>query len=310
MKNDQFKIAVSSLSFSKNEKLRTRLSSISDNIQFNETGSILNEAQLIEFVKDIDILILGTEKLTEKVLSKASRLKLISKYGVGLDNIDFDACEKLGIEVRHRQGVNKLAVAEMTLGFMLSLCRNLYKSSVDLKQGRWLKNGGTQLSGKTVGIIGVGHIGKEVVRLLQPFGCRILVNDIVEQGDYYNANELTYVDKDTLFSESDIVTIHTDLNKETRFMIDSSVFDKMKTSAFFINTARGELVLQLDLKTALLNNIISGAAVDVYETEPVSDLDLLSLSNFYCTPHIGGNSIEAVQSMGKAAIDNLVEFLN
>ena len=302
------KVAVASVSFSKNQILRKSLMSITTNVVFNETNQLLQGKLLLDLIGDADIVIAGTEQYSAEILSKCPNLNVISKYGVGLDNIDFDACDQFNIQVRSKQGVNKLSVAEMTLGFMLSLTRNLYKSSITLKAGSWVKNGGFQLSGKTIGIIGVGHIGKELVRLLEPFNCRILVNDIIDQSNYYQENNLESVSKEQLLQDSDVVTIHTDLTAQSKYMMNKTYFKLMKETAYFINTARGDLVVQSDLKAALLNETIAGAAVDVYDVEPINDMQLIQLPNFYCTPHIGGNASEAVLAMGNAAINEIKTY--
>ena len=172
----------------------------------------------------------------------------------------------------------------------------------------WQKKGGHQLSGKKVGIIGVGHIGKDIVELLQPFDCVIYVNDIINQDQYYNRMGLLKASKNRIFKECDLVTIHTPLTPKTRYMVRLNTLEMMKKSAFLINTARGAIVEEQDLKHALKNNIIAGAAIDVYETEPPRDEEFLRLPNLICTPHIGGNALEAVRSMGIHAIKNLTGF--
>jgi D-3-phosphoglycerate dehydrogenase len=199
-------------------------------------------------------------------------------------------------------------VAEMTLGYMLMLCRNLYVTSNQLKSGTWNKSGGFQLSGKTVGIIGVGYIGKEVIRLLKPFNCKILVNDILNQDDYYGEHSLIECSKETIYKDADVITIHTPYDESTNDLINMEVFRMMKKNAFIINSARGGIINENDLKYALQNNLIAGAAIDAYNEEPPSDKELLSLSNLICTPHIGGNAQEAVEAMGMSAIKHLVEF--
>ena len=167
-----------------------------------------------------------------------------------------------------------------------------------------------ELSGKTVGIIGVGNIGREVIRLLEPFECRILVNDILDQDEYCRIHGALSVTKECLFSESDIVSIHTPLTESTRHMVNKSSLSLMKKSAILINTARGPIVNESDLKAALVSGTLRGAGVDVYEEEPSHDLSLLQLPNLFCTPHIGGNSIEAVHAMGVSAIEGLKEFFS
>ena len=198
----------------------------------------------------------------------------------------------------------------MTLGFMLSLSRNLYLTSNLLKNGIWNKDGGAQLTGKKVGIIGVGNIGKDLIRLLKPFKCEILVNDIVDQSKYYHDNNLNEVSKKYIFKNSDFITVHTPLNKTTKNIINKKSLSTMKSNSFVINTARAGIINQEDLKWALKSNIIAGAAIDVYDNEPPLDKDLLSLSNLMNTPHIGGNSKEAVEAMGISAIDNILSWIN
>ncbi len=300
------KVGVTTVAFSKNEELRKELLSSFPASVFNEKLQRFTQEELILFLSEVDVAIVGLDQINEEVLSKTPRLKAISKYGVGLNNIDFEACKKYGVKVLHTQGVNRRSVAEQALGKMLTLARNIYITSNDLKRGVWNKDGGVQLTGKTVGIIGVGHIGKDLISLLKPFGCKILVNDIIDQKEYYQQNGLIEVDKETLYKESDFITIHTPFTDETKGLINSKVFQQMKMSAFLINTARGELVKQNDLKKALQDGIIAGAAIDVYEEgEPPKDTELLELPNLICTPHIGGNSKEAVIAMGVSAIENI-----
>ena len=302
------KIAVTSLSFSKNNILRSELLSLFPNAKFNETGKILTGAGLIEFLDGYAGSIVGLETIDIDLIDSCQNLKFISKYGVGLDNLDLDYCKQKNIEIGWTGGVNKLSVAEMALGFMLSLSRNLYQSSLYLKDGAWFKNGGSQLSGKTIGIIGVGFIGKELIRLLAPFNCKILVNDIIDQDKYYELNNLIKSEKEEIYSQSDIITIHTPLTDFTRNLINKESISKMKKSVIIINSARGGIVEQNDLKFALETGQIAGAALDVYEIEPPIDNDLLKINNLFCTPHIGGNSAEAVLAMGRSAINHLKNY--
>ncbi len=301
-------IAATSSSFSRDPYLREHLLHFFPNSRFNHEKRRLSREALTELVKSASGIILGTDPLDAELLESCPRLKIVSKYGVGTDNIDRVACEAHGVQVGWTGGVNRLSVAEQVLGFMLSLSRNLYQSSVQLKAGTWEKQGGTQLSGKTVGIVGLGHIGKELVRLLQPFTCRIVANDIIDQSTFCLQHGLTSLSLEELVSQSDIVTIHTPLTPETRHFINLNVLTRMKPDAFFINTSRGSVVNQQHLKEALLKGMIAGAAIDVYEDEPASDSELLGLPNVFCTPHIGGNSKEAIRAMGISAIEHLKTF--
>jgi phosphoglycerate dehydrogenase-like enzyme len=305
------KIVVSSISFSKNKKLVEELKLIFPNSIINQKCKRYTGEDLVDYFKDADAVILGVEKVDEKLLKLLPKLRFISKYGVGLDNIDLDACKRNNVQIGWTGGVNKTSVAEMTLGFMLMLTRNLYLTSNQLKyDSNWNKNGGVQLTNKTVGIIGLGNIGKELVRLLQNFNCKIIANDITDVSDYAFQNNIKLVDKEIIYTNADILTIHTPLTNETRKLIDMKVFNKMKRESFIINTARGGIVDEDALVKALTDKLISGAALDVYENEPAHKKSLLKLKNLICTPHTAGNSKEAVISMGNSAISHLVNFKN
>jgi len=302
------KICVTSPSFSKNEVLREELLRWFPGSIFNDNGERLEGNRLIEYLSHADGVVIGLEKMNKTIIDSIPSLKIISKFGVGLDNIDLTYCRSKNIRIGWTPGVNKLSVAEMTLSFMIMLLRNLYTTSNQLKNGVWNKSGGLNLTGKTVGIIGVGNIGKEVIRLLGPFKCRVLVNDIIDQSEYYKDNECIEVSKDEIFSQSDIITIHTPLDESTKYLVNSEMMNKIKKTSFVINTARGGIINMADLKKALKDGAIAGAAVDVYEGEPPVDRELLCIPNLICTPHIGGNSYESVVSMGRSAISHLQEF--
>ena len=303
-------VVVTSPSFSKNKYLQDEIFKYFPNAILNLEGIRFNQVELIEYIKNADAAIVGLEMINKDVLNKCKNLKIIAKYGVGLNNIDLENCRERNVAVGWTGGVNKLSVAEMTLGFMLMSTRNLYATSNELKNSIWNKSGGFQLSGKNVGIIGLGYIGKELVRLLKPFGCKILVNDIINQDRYYKENNLKETSKEQIFKTSDIVTIHTPYNHTTNNMIDIEVLKSMKNSAYIINTSRGGIVNEADLKHALQNNIILGAAIDVYLEEPPTDQEFLKLPNLICTPHIGGNAKEAVEAMGISAIEHLKQYYN
>lgn len=298
-------IKVTSPSFSRNELLRQELLQFFPNAVFNDGGGHLSGTALVDFLRDADGAVIGLESVNDEVLAVTSGLRIVAKYGVGLDNVDLEACRKRNIVVGWTGGVNRRSAAELAVCFMIGLCRNVFNTSTRLRRGEWNKDGGMQLSGRTVGIIGVGHIGKEVVHLLAPFRCTILANDIIEQGDYYRENGLIAADKDEIYRRADIVTLHVPSTALTRHMINSKTLRKMRPSAYLINIARGDLVRQSDLKQALQDGTIAGAALDVFESEPPADMELLSLRNLICTSHIGGSAVEAVLAMGRSAIHHL-----
>jgi D-3-phosphoglycerate dehydrogenase len=191
---------------------------------------------------------------------------------------------------------------------MLGLCRNVFGSGFKLKSSEWNKDGGHQLSGKTVGIIGCGHIGSDVVQLLSPFGCTVLARDIVDKSDFCQEQGAVAASLDDVIVKSDIISLHVPLTELTRKMVNENFLQRMKSTAFLVNTCRGEVVDQKALKVALSQKIIAGAALDVFVEEPPTDADFLSLPNLMVTPHIGGNAREAIETMGQSAIDHLVTF--
>lgn len=302
------KIAVTSKAFAANEPLVTLLKQSFPDCKFNTTGKLLNDEQLVEFAKDCDGMILALENIDDDVLRQLPNLKAIAKYGVGLDNVDQSACKLNNVALLWTPGVNKGSVAEMALGFMLMLKRQLWGGANLLAQGNWKKDGGQSLYHSTVGIIGLGNIGKEVVRLLAPFDCRILVNDIEYDEAFIEQHKLNKVSKKELVSQADIITLHTPLTDKTTYLIDDDVLECCKNDAFILNTARGGLIDEKALKRALLEKRIGGAAIDVYEQEPPTDLAFLEIDNLITTPHIGGNSAQAVYAMGESSIVNLRNY--
>tara|TARA_Y100001954_G_C15729853_1_gene562694 strand:+ start:144 stop:1064 length:921 start_codon:yes stop_codon:yes gene_type:complete len=302
------KIVATSPSFSKNEKLQREIYKHFPNAQLNLDGKKFNQKELAEFLGDADAVIVGLDPINEEILNECPNIKIIAKYGVGLNNIDLEACKKRNIAIGWTGGVNKLSVAEMALGFMLMFARNLFMSTNELKNGVWNKSAGFQLSGKTIGIIGMGHTGKELVRLIKPFDCNLVANDIFDQNEYYLENDIREASKEEIFKISDFVTINTPHNEDTNNMVDIKVLKSMKKNAYILNIARGGIINEEDLKYALKNNIIAGAAIDAYVEEPPTDQEFLRLPNLICTPHIGGNAKEAVEAMGMSAINHLKEF--
>jgi phosphoglycerate dehydrogenase-like enzyme len=299
------KIVATSPSFSKNKNLQKEIYRYFPDAKLNLEGKRFSKEELIQFIGDADGVIVGLEPVDDEVLQKCPNLKIVSKYGVGLNNITFTNKD---VKIGWSGGVNRLSVAEMTLGYMLMLARNLYITSNQLKSGEWNKSGGFQLTGKRVGIIGVGHIGKELIRLLEPFQCKILVNDIIEQDVYYKSVGAVEKSKDEIYREADFVTIHTPFDKSTENLIGEREFKLMKESAFILNSARGGIINEEALKNALKSGEIAGGAIDAYVTEPPEDRELIELPNLITTPHIGGNANEAVEAMGMSAIKHVREF--
>jgi phosphoglycerate dehydrogenase-like enzyme len=303
-------VVVSTKTFATNQELAGELLRFFPDAKLNTSLDLRNPRALWEYIGAAEAVIVGLDEVTDEVLSHCPNLKIVAKYGVGLDNVDVEACKKRGIKLGWTGGVNKLSVAEQALGFMLSLARNLYLTSNDLKAGKWNKNGGFQLTGSTVGIIGVGYVGKELIRLLQPFSCRILVNDVIDQSDYYRTVGVEAADKEAIYREANVVSLHVPLTNETHHLIDAEALSMMQPTAYLVNTSRGPVVDLGALKDALKANRIAGAAIDVYDEEPPKDAELLALPNLINTPHIAGNSQEAVIAMGMSAIKHLKDHFH
>ena len=304
------RVRVCNISFSKNSILVNKIKKYFKDVNFNFNGVRLDGEELIDFCKDADAIIVGVEKINSSILKRLPNLKYIAKYGVGIDNIDIDSCKERGVLIGWTGGVNKRSVAELTLGYMLILMRNIFSSYSDLKKLRWIKDGGNSLYNKKIGIIGMGNIGQDLIKLLSVFDCEILANDISENSSLSKKLNFKYVTKEFLYRNSDIVTLHVPLTSSTKKMINTKVFNKMKNSSILINTSRGGVVCEKDLIDALKNKKIHSAALDVFQYEPLKNKELVRLSNIICTPHIAGNSKEAVIEMGNSAISHLINFKN
>jgi phosphoglycerate dehydrogenase-like enzyme len=298
-------IAVTSRSFSANPILRAVLLERYSDVLFNERAVSMADEALVQFARGRRKLIIGLERLDEAVLAALPELEVVSKYGVGTDTIDMAAMARCGVRLGWTGGVNRRSVAELAIAFMISLLRHIPWASRELREGIWNNHKGRQLSDRTVGIIGCGHIGKDLASMLRAFGCRVLVNDILEFPEFYAAHQLEQVGLENLLRRADIVTLHVPLDDTTRNILNADRLALMKPDALLINTARGGLVDEGALKNMLRNGRLAGAAFDVFSSEPPQDLELLSLPTFLATPHIGGSAEEAILAMGHAAINGL-----
>jgi len=307
--NDKDFVAVCSRSFSNNEILREELLGKYKNVVFNESGKQLHGDELVDFLAGATKAIVALEKFTPDIILRLTTVRVLSKYGVGLDMIDIDAIKKAGIRLGWQSGVNKRSVSELTLGFMLASLRKSIQLNQIVKEGDWRQVVGETLSGKTIGIIGCGNIGKDLIGLLKPFNCQILVNDIVDLSEFSALNSVTQVSLADLLGRSQIVTIHTPLDQSTRHLIGESNINLMSDQSILINTARGGVVEENALAKKLIKQQSFLAAFDVLEVEP-PDLNstLLSLPNFICTPHIGGSTQDSILRMGRSAIDSLDDY--
>lgn len=303
--NRPVRVAVASRSFSRHPILRAEMLERYDLVTFNDEGLSLSGDALVDFLSGHDKAITALERLDETILGRLPKLKVIGKYGVGLDMIDLGAMSRLGKRLGWTGGVNRRSVAELTICAAISLLRHVPQGNALVRDGQWRQLMGRQLSERVVGIIGCGHVGKDLAQLLRAFGCTVLAHDIRNFPQFYADHRIEAVGLDELLARADIVTLHLPLDTSTRGMMSAERLAAMRPGSILINMARGGLVDETALKHLLLNGHLAGAAFDVFAAEPPDDMDLLRLPNMLALPHIGGSAEEAVLAMGRAAIAGL-----
>jgi D-3-phosphoglycerate dehydrogenase len=299
------KVAVASRSFSRHPILRAELLAHYPDVTFNDAGLSLSGDALVDFLQGHDKAITALERLDEGILSRLPDLKVVGKYGVGLDMIDLAALSRLGKRLGWTGGVNKRSVSELVISAAIALLRHVPQGHALVRDGGWRQLMGRQLSQRTVGIVGCGHVGKDLAQLLRAFGCTVLAHDIKDSPDFYAANGVQSLPLDDLLRQADIVTLHLPLDSSTHGILNAGRLGLMKPDAILINMARGGLVDEAMLTRMLSDGRLAGAAFDVFAEEPPTNLDLLRLPNMLALPHIGGSAEEAVLAMGRAAIAGL-----
>ncbi len=301
------KIFISTSSFGKYDKsLIETLKRKDFMVTLNPYGRELNECEIKELLNGVDGLIAGTEPLTRNVIYSAQNLKVISRCGIGIDNVDIEATEERGIKLYRTPEGPALAVAELTLGLILDSLRYISYLSKKIRSGGWEKKMGRLLTGKTVGIVGMGTIGKRLTTLLKPFNCEILARDHLPDREFAKENNVNYVQLDKLLSDSDIVTLHLPLENDTKGLFNRNLFSQMKDGAIFINTSRGKIVEEDDLYDVLREGKIAHACLDVYRDEPYTG-KLKELDNVTLTCHVGSYAKEARAEMEEQAVKNLIK---
>jgi D-3-phosphoglycerate dehydrogenase len=275
----------------------------------NPLGRKLKEDELAEMVTDFDVLIAGTEPITERVMAKAKCLKLISRVGIGLDSVDLLAAERRDIRVSYTPDAPAPAVAELTIGLMLALLRSVHVANSQLHRGEWHRHFGRRIPDVTIGIIGTGRIGGRVLRRLAGFGTpRILVNDTHPNQNIAPQHKLEWVDKETIYREADVISLHVPLTAQTKNMIRREHLLKMKQDALIINTARGGIINEQDLAAVMAAGHLSGAAIDVFNQEPYKG-DLAQIERCLLTSHMGSMSVDCRTRMEIEATEEAVRFL-
>ncbi|MFD6441702.1 phosphoglycerate dehydrogenase [Peribacillus sp. NPDC060186] len=269
----------------------------------------IEEEAFIASIQDADAAIVAFNDINQRVLNHAPRLKIVCKHGVGVDNINLEAADENNVWVTNVPNANKHAVADFTFALMLSLARQIPIANDLTKKGEWPRVFGSDVYSKSVGIIGLGIIGQEVARRAKGFDMEILAYDPYPNHDFAKNNGIRFVELEELLKKSDFITLHMPLTEQTKNLMDGKQLKLMKESAYLINASRGGIVVETALYEALKNCEIAGAALDVFEQEPLNTHALFDLPNFIAMPHIAGYTNGAVNTLGMACVKNIVKVL-
>ena len=275
----------------------------------NPLGKKLTENELIGLVGDSELIIAGTEPITENVMDEAKNLRMISRVGIGLDSVDLLAAKRRGISVSYTPDAPAPAVADLTMGLMYSLLRKVHEANIELHKGKWHRFFGRRLTECSFGIVGAGRIGSKVVRNLKALGCKnILYYDKNIRLDDEDNKVVKFAEKEEIYKHSDVISLHLPLDLETINMITIEQIQLMKKKSVLINTARGGIINEKDLSFALKNNLIAGAAIDVFEDEPYNG-ELRKFKQCILTSHMGSMSVDCRTQMEREATTEAVGFL-
>ena len=304
------KVLVTPRSFGKTDPMAfTILESAGYEIVRNPTGSILSREQMIELLADCEGVVLGVDPLTAEVIAQAPHLKAVAKYGVGMDNIVLEACKARGIRVSKTVGANADAVADYAFTLMLALARQVLPIDSLCRNDNWQKITTVDVSGRTLGLIGFGAIGKGVARRAAGFDMTVMAYDVYWDEDYAAANKIVRATPDEICRQADFISLHLPLLPETAHFIDERRLALMKPTTVLINTARGGLIDEAALLKALQEKRIYGAGLDVFETEPPADKSWYQQQNVIMGSHCAASTVGATEKMGRMAAENLVRDL-
>ena len=269
----------------------------------------LDEAAVIDLIGPAEGYIVGSEKVTANIFAAAKNLKVITAQGVGYDHIDVEAATEHGVVVCNCAGCNNHAVAEMALGMMLGLARKIYVTDQAMRAGEWPVTTGPELWGKTLGIVGLGRVGKSMALIGRGLGMRVLATDIAWDITFANEHQISYVPLERLLREADFVSLHCPLTPQTRGLMNADTLRLMKPTAYLINTSRGPVVQEAALVQGLRERWIAGAGIDVFETEPRSNNPYIGFDNVVLTSHRAGNTDEAIERSIEIAMLNITNVL-
>lgn len=304
-------VLVTSTSYGRNTpQLKTELEESVGQVIYNPFGKPLTSEEVAKLLPGVDGYIAGLDYIDASALQNADKLKVISRYGVGYERVDLEAARKRNIVVTNTPGANSVSVAELAISLMLALYRHIPEAVKAVQQGEWKRFSGMSMEGKTIGILGLGAIGKQLARRLAGFDCRILACDPFADKEYAKINQIELVEQETLLSQSDIVSLHLPVLKETIGLVNTEFLSKMKKGSFLINTARGDLVNEKDLLGALKSGHLKGAGLDAFQQEPLDPASpLLELPQVIATPHLGAQTDGATNNMGWMALRECLAVL-
>ena len=303
-------VTPTSLQPDKKSKALDNLRAFSDDIVFNHLGRPLTEDELIPLLKDCDGYLAGLDNVTEKVINSCNHLKVISRYGAGYDRVDIEAAKRKGIVVTNTPGVNAEAVGELAISMALALARKITYLNTETKSGKWIRSTGMELTGKTIGIMGLGAIGKVVARSAKGFNMNVIAYDPFIDLNYCSDHNIRSVTFEEILEQSDIISLHLPLNENTKHLIGEDAIAKMKNTAILINTSRGGIIDEDAAYEALKAGRLGGVGLDAFEVEPPKNSPLFELDNVVLTPHTGAHTQEAVTNMANAAVKNLIDVLS
>ena len=307
------KILVTPTSFLKpeNAAAKAKLELFADEVVYNDLGRPLQADEILERLDGVDGYVAGLDYITADVLEKApASLKVISRYGAGVDRVDMAAATAKGIKVTNTPGTNSVAVCELAFALMLCAARNVPKLHTAVEKGEWPRSQGIELRGKTLGIVGMGAIGKNLAIRAKAFGMTVNAYDPYFDEAFAKENGIGRLELDEVLTTSDFISLHVPLNDSTRHMIDAEKIAEMKDGAIVINTARGGIIDEQAAAEAVKSGKLGGLGLDAFEQEPLIDSPLKGLDTVIFTPHTGAHTAEAVSGMGSMAVDNVIAVLS
>ena len=286
-----------------------RLRAAGYSLVFCSAGQQPSEDELLALLPGCVGYLAGVEPVTACVLEAASGLRIISRNGTGVDNIDLEAAGRLGIHIARAEAANARGVAELAIGLLLALARSIPFSDRALKAGGWQRRKGMELLGKTLGVVGCGRIGRQVAEMALGLGLDVLAYDVVPQRSFRPSERFRFAALEELLTQSHAITLHCPAIGGGRPVVDGPALAKMRKGVLLVNTARADLIDSTALAAALASGQVAGAAIDVYDQEPPRDNPLVAHDRVIATPHIGGFTDESVDRAVEAAVTNLLAYL-